>query len=183
MNEEWKPVIGYEGLYEVSSLWNIKSNIRNIILIKNYNHRWYISLFLCKKNFKKMNFVIHRLVAKSFIPNPEKKPCVNHINWIKTDNRVENLEWVTMKENSKHAWENWLCDNNHFYTNNPSKWKFWKDSWNSVKVNQYTKDWVLVKEWTSATVASRELWVNRSNISSCCNWYKKSAGGFIWKFN
>lgn len=112
--EEWKPVVGYEGLYEVSSEGRVLSlgrfqKVRNngrmfrkeqIMKLKN-RPGGYLGAHLCK-NCKHKIHSVHRLVAEAFIPNPEGKEQVNHKNGIKTDNRVSNLEWVTKSENALH---------------------------------------------------------------------------------
>ena len=106
MNKEiWKPIKDYEGLYEISNTGLIKRN--NKILKNGMMTRGYHKIVLCNGKTKKQ-FGVHRLVAQHFIPNPYNKPFVNHINCVKTDNNVENLEWVTEKENVKHAKENGL---------------------------------------------------------------------------
>lgn len=66
--------------------------------------------------------------------------------------------------------------------NNPNKWKFWKNSPFSKKINQYTLDWEFIKTWDSSIDVVMELWINKWNLSCCCNWIYKTAGGFIWKF-
>lgn len=101
--EVWKDIKGYEGLYQVSNEGRIKSlggdrykAIR--ILNGNISEQGYnrVNLF---KDGKPKTFNIHRLVAEAFIPNPENKPCIDHCNTIRNDNRVENLKWCTYSEN------------------------------------------------------------------------------------
>lgn len=111
--ELYKDILGYEGFYQISNLGNVKSLSRTILkngiypfkskdkIIKNRVNK-YCYVTLCKNNTYK-NFYVHRLVAQAFINNNENKLIVNHINGIKTNNRVDNLEWCTYLENTKHA--------------------------------------------------------------------------------
>lgn len=109
--EEWKPIPGYEGLYEVSNLGNVRSlrgwNGRKYIertrlLKKTMTTTGYYKVELIKEK-KKKSLRVHRLVAMAFIPNENGKPYINHIDCNPLNNKVENLEWCTQKENVHHA--------------------------------------------------------------------------------
>jgi hypothetical protein len=109
MVEIWKDVVGYESIYEISNFGNVKSfkyGKEKIRKLRN-DKDGYLLINLCKDK-KVKTFKIHRLVAQAFIPNPDNKPQINHIDGNKSNNKVDNLEWVTNKENSKHAVEKLL---------------------------------------------------------------------------
>lgn len=122
--EVWLPVFGYNGLYEVSNNGLVRSIptsrsgdsrfIRKTIYILKFrkHHKGYLEVKLTGVETGSAKiYKAHRVVAQAFIPNPSNLPEINHINGVKTDNRVENLEWVTTKENSLHAWETGLITN------------------------------------------------------------------------
>lgn len=110
MKEIWKDIEGYEGLYQVSNLGRVKRlkgkyRKSERILKQGINKQGYLLVCLCKDNTHKMGRV-HRLVAQAFIPNSENKPQVNHIDEDKTNNNVDNIEWMTAKENNNHGSRN-----------------------------------------------------------------------------
>lgn len=120
--EVWKPIKDYEGLYEVSSLGRIRSldkvvrsGIKNSVfrtikgrILKPREDKYGYACITLSKNLKTKNYFIHRLVAISFIPNPENKKQVNHKNGVKCCNVLSNLEWNTLSENRQHAYDSGL---------------------------------------------------------------------------
>ncbi len=101
MEEFWKDIRGYEGLYQISSLGRVKSFYKNKILKPRVKENDYLIVSLYKEG-KDKKFYIHRLVAEAFIPNPENKEYVNHKDFNKSNNSIGNLEWVTRIENFRH---------------------------------------------------------------------------------
>jgi hypothetical protein len=192
--EMWRDVKGYEGIYMVSNLGRVKSlpsmserQYKNrktnfipkkcrVLRINNLQTGGYCAVKLTTKG-KVINFKVHRLVADAFILNKECKDQVNHINGIKTDNYVSNLEWVTQSENIKHSFsigshkpkEQWLAKGEL----NPK----------SKKVIQFTKNGEFVAEYGSQQEAARVTGIDQSMIWHCCNGIKcKTAGGFKWEY-
>jgi hypothetical protein len=119
IDELWLPVVGYEGIYEVSNFGNVRSldrplsNWRGSYVMKGKKTNSYISKLgyekiLLSSNRNKKEFSVHRLVAIAFINNAENKKEVNHIDGNKLNNHISNLEWCTRKENLQHAWDNGL---------------------------------------------------------------------------
>lgn len=102
IEEIWKDVVGYEGFYEVSNLGNVRRKGKANNLKGRIHRDGYMLLVLCV-NCKGKSFQVHRLVASAFIVNRKNREQVNHKNGIKSDNRLENLEWATRSENAIHA--------------------------------------------------------------------------------
>lgn len=102
--EIWKDVEGYDGKYQISTLGNVRSYAYGHArtLKPSPNELGYLRVFLCKYGLIK-TLRVHRLVAEAFMPNPKNKPYINHIDFDPSNNRVENLEWCTQKENMRHC--------------------------------------------------------------------------------
>lgn len=180
MEEEWRDIEGYESKYQVSSMGRVKSLDYNRTckekIMKPYKNTWgYLQVGLCKNN-KIKRFLVHRLVAAAFIPNPENKPCIDHLNTIKDDNSVENLMWCTYKENSNNP-----ISRNRLLDNSPVV-KFGKDNCNSKPVYQYSLDGKLIRKWFSIIDVERELCFDKSAISRCCLCKQKTAYGYVWQY-
>lgn len=101
-NEQWLPVVGFEDLYKVSNQGRVMSLHKGERILIQENKKGYMQVVLCR-NGEHKKAIVHRIVAQAFVANPEGKPFINHINGIKNDNRIENLEWCTASENLYHA--------------------------------------------------------------------------------
>lgn len=101
--EIWKDIDGYDGYYQVSNMGNVRNAVKSKILKQQKSRNGYLTVSLTKNN-KLTTYRVHRLVASAFIPNPDNKPSVNHIDCDPLNNKAENLEWCTAQENS-----NWMA--------------------------------------------------------------------------
>ena len=164
------------GLYEVSNIGNIKRINKDKCRKFNINRDGYVLVNLYKNGISK-NLLVHRIVAKAFIPNPNNLSQINHKDGNKQNNRIDNLEWCSAKENITHTYKK--LNRNGI---SPNKGKFGNDNSNSMITLQYDMNGNLIKKWESKIEASKELNIDAGSISKCCNGERKQAGGYIWKY-
>ena len=160
MKEEWKDIENYEGVYQVSSFGRVKRLNTNRILKSGKSKGGYPYVVLSKNGITS-NKTIHRLVAEGFIPNPENKSDVNHIDEDKTNNIVSNLEWMTRKENINHGTRTERC------------------LIPIIAINIKTGE---VKEFTSGTECARQLGLYHQNISKVLKSERKQTGSYTFKY-
>lgn len=183
IKEIWKPVVGYEGLYEVSCL----GNVRGLMFLTRYGtmsrrktprvckqettHDGYKRVAL-SRNKELRHFSVHRLVAAAFIPNPGNLPAVNHKNESPANNTIENLEWCTPQYNSNYGTLPQRIMERQ--TNSPA---------HSKEVIQFTKDWKELERFPSTSEAYRRTGIKCDNIQRAARKpATRTAGGYHWKY-
>ena len=177
IKEKWRPVVGYEGFYEVSSLGRVRS-LDRIVEYSNGARHLHQGQFLSPtkdkcgylvvhlyKDGKRTDKKVHRLVAQAFIPNPRNLPEVNHKNEVKNDNRVENLEWISH------------LDNNNYGTKNERAAK--RLSKTVSQIDPTTLE--IIKEWPSTAECGRNGF-DSGLVSKCCRRKYKTSYGYIWRY-
>lgn len=181
--EIFKDIPGYEGLYQVSNYGRVKSLYTDKILSPHLNWAGYPEVILYR-NHKRYKEKIHRLVATTFIPNPDNKPQVDHIDTDKTNNQQNNLRWVTNKENS----------NNPLTRKHMSEWQIGRTPVNkgqkmsleqrkklSIPIVQLTLQDEFIREYWGAPEAE-EYGFSQSKISACCRGKRKMHKGYKWMY-
>lgn len=151
-----KDIKGYEGLYAVTSCGKVWS-YRTQKFLSPSNNRGYLRVELYGSDGSRKKHSIHRLVAETYIPNPNNKPQVNHLDECKSNNCVSNLEWATESENTNYGTRN-------------------------KKVSKAVYCVELDKVYESQSIAARELGLFPNNISRCCNGHLKTTGGYHWRY-
>lgn len=191
MEEIWVDIDGYESKFQISNRGKIKRSeyisrngkgfyvLKEKLKICSYNADGYKIVGL-----RGRLFLLHRLIAKAFIPNPNNYPCVNHKDENKLNNRYDNLEWCSEKYNNNFGKHNQNISNS-LKGKAKSEDHILKiiESRNRFPVFQIDmKDGVILEEYRSMREAERSTGIFESNISQCCKGRTRSAGGFRWKY-
>ena len=195
MKEIWKSIKGYECVYEVSNMGNVRS-VDRVISGKHYKGKpksthidknGYKKVALCR-NMKTISAYVHRLVAIAFIPNPENKEEIDHINTIKHDSRASNLRWVTHTENVNNP-----ISKKRIYIESHKKESLEKSQMTRLlnkrktarrKVYQFTTSGDLIKSYKGIQYAAKSVGASASGISAACKCKRgrKSVAGFLWSY-
>lgn len=162
----WKPIIGYESLYSVSNTGEIFSYRSNSI-IRQQDSFGYKSVALYDKEGKCKRYRVHRVVAQTFLPNPNNLPQVNHIDSNKNNNSVCNLEWCTSKQNTNHA----IKENNYFYAAHISK--------KQKPVYSLDREGNILEKYNTVAEASRKLGVSRKMVYYLLGSGKRTKKGLL----
>lgn len=173
LQEVWRPVKHYENVYLVSNLGNVKRKSTNIILkaVNNGSNYWGVSL--CVKS-KAVRVYVHRIVAESFIPNPENKAEVNHIDGDRSNNSLANLEWVTRSENHHHRYKILKQDG-------VNKGKTGILNWRSKVIYQKDLAGSIINMFHGSGDAEKSTGIKRRMISKAAK-YEKMYNGFLWSY-
>ena len=177
--EEWRDIKGYEGIYQVSSEGRIKSldylhTGKEKILCPKKHNKGYLQIQFVRNGTNK-TYTIHRLVAETFIENPYNYPCVNHIDENKQNNKAENLEWCTARQNTIKFLQNhpnFAKDRNYAKSKRRKQNRAIEQIFNGVVV----KKWENVRE-----IELRNKW-SAWSISECCRGNRKKAYGYTWRY-
>lgn len=181
MDEFWKDIEEYEGLYQVSDLGRVQSLPRvNLCVNREYIRKGkvlkgmsdkdgYLYVLLSKEGIQR-KFLIHRLVAKHFIPNPQNFPQVNHKNEVVDDNRLENLEWCDCVYNIRYG------------TGIKRRAKLQTNKHGAKAVLQFSLDGKFIREFPSTMEIVRVYGFRQSHINECCLEKAKSSYGYVWKY-
>lgn len=172
MEEIWKDIKGFEGCYQISNFGRVKALAREVGGGRRLKEKMlhfspsngYKVAHLYKNGVQK-NFSVHRLVGEAFIPNPENKPCINHKDENKLNNHVNNLEWVTQKENANYGTKNARSGLKH-----------------AKATIQYDLKGNKIKRWESASAAARYFNVQACSISAVCKRRNETSCGYIWRY-